>query len=460
MAKLTVKKASTDVTVYIFIQDYTSTLGGGLTGLTFETASLVASYVRPLAARAALTLATQTVDGAHSDGGFVEVDATNMPGVYRLDLPDAVCATGVNSVVVMLKGAANMAPVLIEIQLSSYDPNDAVRLGITALPNAAADAAGGLPISDAGGLDLDAQIKTNINEILADTGTDGVKVAAVQGAITWGQQKITANVAGEGALHISNNNALGTGMRTYGGEKGQSNVGNTSHGLQNYSSGGGAGQINSSASGIGQINSGKPYGQQNIGTTKPVVGFDTLIATAANLATVDGVVDSILDDTGTNIPAAVAAVDSDVWSYSSRTLTQSAASVTAAVTGSDITCQRGDTLSAALTDVGALTGYSKIYFTVKQDSADADSASIIQIEKTDGLKYLNGAAAGTAANGSITIVDEATGDITIALDEVETAKLNPGSYSYDVQIVRTAGTVSTLTAGTFEVAADITRAVT
>lgn len=332
MAKLTVKKASTDVTVYIFIQDYTSTLGGGLTGLTFETASLVASYVRPLAARAALTLATQTVDGAHSDGGFVEVDATNMPGVYRLDLPDAVCATGVNSVVVMLKGAANMAPVLIEIQLSSYDPNDAVRLGITALPNAAADAAGGLPISDAGALDMDTQIKTNINEILTDTGT--------------------------------------------------------------------------------------------------------------------------------TIPAAVAAVDSDVWSYSSRTLTQSAASVTAAVTGSDITCQRGDTLSAALTDVGALTGYSKIYFTVKQDSADADSASIIQIEKTDGLKYLNGAAAGTAANGSITIVDEATGDITIALDEVETAKLNPGSYSYDVQIVRTAGTVSTLTAGTFEVAADITRAVT
>lgn len=41
----------------------------------------------------------------------------------------------------------------------------------TALPNAAADAAGGLPISDAGGLDLDAQIVTKINDILTDTGT-------------------------------------------------------------------------------------------------------------------------------------------------------------------------------------------------------------------------------------------------------------------------------------------------
>jgi hypothetical protein len=48
----------------------------------------------------------------------------------------------------------------------------------TALPAAAADAAGGLPISDAGGLDLDAQIGTDIDAILADTGTDGVVVAA------------------------------------------------------------------------------------------------------------------------------------------------------------------------------------------------------------------------------------------------------------------------------------------
>lgn len=39
----------------------------------------------------------------------------------------------------------------------------------TALPNAAADAAGGLPISDAGGLDLDAQVGTDIDTILSDT---------------------------------------------------------------------------------------------------------------------------------------------------------------------------------------------------------------------------------------------------------------------------------------------------
>lgn len=41
----------------------------------------------------------------------------------------------------------------------------------TALPAAAADAAGGLIISDAGGLDADAQLVTKINDILTDTGT-------------------------------------------------------------------------------------------------------------------------------------------------------------------------------------------------------------------------------------------------------------------------------------------------
>lgn len=47
----------------------------------------------------------------------------------------------------------------------------------TALPAAAADAAGGLPISDAGGLDMDA-VKNNVAAIIADTGTDGVVVAS------------------------------------------------------------------------------------------------------------------------------------------------------------------------------------------------------------------------------------------------------------------------------------------
>ncbi len=153
MAKLALKKAATDVTVYLFAQDSSKTTGEGLTGLAYNTASLTAYYVRPLGSATAITLATQTVTGAHSDGGFVEVDATNMPGVYRLDLPDAVCATGVPSALVMLKGATNLAPVLLEIQLLTNDPNDIAT-------------------------------ETTAAAILADTGTDGVKIASAQTVAT------------------------------------------------------------------------------------------------------------------------------------------------------------------------------------------------------------------------------------------------------------------------------------
>lgn len=73
-----------------------------LTGLAFNTAGNIASYHRQGAARTAITLATQTVTGAFSSGGFVEIDATNQPGLYRLDIPDAALATGVDFVTITL----------------------------------------------------------------------------------------------------------------------------------------------------------------------------------------------------------------------------------------------------------------------------------------------------------------------------------------------------------------------
>lgn len=129
--KLQVKKGSTDVTLIVFIQDSTSTTGAGKTGLAWNTGSLVCYYARPRVASAQLSLATQTVTGAHSDGGFVEIDSTNLPGFYRLDLSDAVVATGVDSVAVMLKGATGMAPTPLEIMLVAYDPQDSAGLGLS-----------------------------------------------------------------------------------------------------------------------------------------------------------------------------------------------------------------------------------------------------------------------------------------------------------------------------------------
>ena len=109
---------SVNQTIDVFIQDSSSTTGEGLTGLVYNTGSLVCYYRRGATGSAtALSLATQTVGGAHSDGGFVEISSANMPGVYRLDLSDAIVASGVPYVTVMLHGATNMAPTLVRINL-------------------------------------------------------------------------------------------------------------------------------------------------------------------------------------------------------------------------------------------------------------------------------------------------------------------------------------------------------
>lgn len=158
-------------------------------------------------------------------------------------------------------------------------------------------------------------------------------------------------------------------------------------------------------------------------------------------------------------------VDAEVWSYSSRTLTQSAASVASAVAGGVITITRGDSLSASLTDIGALTGYVSLDFTVKRSKDDTDDDAILRIRLNatgtdDGLITINKVSSGlTAANGSITIDDAATGNITIALAAEETDDLVAYSgYFYDVQMI-TATAVTTLTEGVCNVVLDVTRAV-
>ena len=179
-----IKKDSQDVSVELLI--VSSTDGTPKTDITHASAGLTFDYRRGIAAQVAITASTTpalttlaATTTAHTDWGIKHI----ANGRYRVDLPDAAFATGSDEVHV--GGAVTGGVVLpICIQLVAYDPQDAVRLGQTALPNAAADAAGGLPISDAGGLDLDGlnttvgTINTNlttvdgiVDSILEDTGT-------------------------------------------------------------------------------------------------------------------------------------------------------------------------------------------------------------------------------------------------------------------------------------------------
>lgn len=99
-------------TIYMKI---TSALNAPMTGLVFNTAGILASYCVSRGARVAITLATQTVTGAWATGGFVEVDATNMPGVYRLDVPNAAWASGDQTEIVIWKTGTFYGAALVPV---------------------------------------------------------------------------------------------------------------------------------------------------------------------------------------------------------------------------------------------------------------------------------------------------------------------------------------------------------
>jgi len=324
MAKLAIKKASTDVTTYVFIQDSSKTTGEGLAGLAYNTGSLVGYYVRPKGSATAITLATQTVTGDHSDGGFVEIDATNMPGVYRLDLPDAVCATGVPSVVVMLKGATDMSPVVLEIQLTDFDLNTAA---ITAA--AVADAVWDEATADHTTASSFGALDANVDAILADTGTDGVVLKAA-GLNADAVTKIQSGLALEATLTAIKGAGWSTGdnLRTIESQlTGFDNEIIPGGDLYAIIEGivttltaiKGAGWTNQTlvkiVSDIAAISAGSGATPQQIWEyTNRVLTAGTNIdlsalATATDLATVDTVVDAIKAKTD-NLPASPAAVGS------------------------------------------------------------------------------------------------------------------------------------------------------
>jgi hypothetical protein len=87
------------------------------------------------------------------------------------------------------------------------DPEDVVRMAMTALPNAAADAAGGLVISDAGGLDIDSKLATATSALATstalatvDTVVDAIKVTTDQFVFTVANQVDANALSGGGGL--------------------------------------------------------------------------------------------------------------------------------------------------------------------------------------------------------------------------------------------------------------------
>jgi len=112
---MTVTPGTTDVTTYFKLVDPVT--GVPETELTIP--DLDMSYVRDGAtAVKADATAHAAVDSAHGDNKMIEVDATNTPGLYRADWPDAAFAAGVQRVQLCIMGAA-IDPAYIEVELDA-----------------------------------------------------------------------------------------------------------------------------------------------------------------------------------------------------------------------------------------------------------------------------------------------------------------------------------------------------
>lgn len=178
--KLLMKKGKTSQIAHIFLQDSAVTTGAGKSGLTNGSAGLTCYRARlddGNAAGTQLVLSGGTL-GTWSSGGFKEKDATNMIGIYELGLDNAGLATGSDRVVYYII-ATGVAPCVLEIQLVDFDPQDTVRLGLTAMPNVASGGAGAIPITGTGANAIAVDGSGNVSV------TSGIKKNAARSGFTF-----------------------------------------------------------------------------------------------------------------------------------------------------------------------------------------------------------------------------------------------------------------------------------
>ena len=121
--KRTIKAGTTDFNLTVIAYDNTSTSGAGLSGLTHTTSGLILEYRRSgdsswtqLGVGTGLVAGTL---GSYVSGGIVASGSRS--GRYQIGIPNGAIAAGATFVEICLRGATNMHPIDIEIQLDAVD---------------------------------------------------------------------------------------------------------------------------------------------------------------------------------------------------------------------------------------------------------------------------------------------------------------------------------------------------
>ncbi|MEK6760107.1 MAG: hypothetical protein AABY51_10070 [Deltaproteobacteria bacterium] len=127
MAKLARKKGTTSQIFHVFIQDSASTVGAGKTGLAFNTAGLACRYITSAGTLSAAitleditTLGTYAAPTSNAHMRIKEVsNADPSKGLYEIQVHNDWMILSGGNLIVMLSGAAGMAPVMLEIDLQA-----------------------------------------------------------------------------------------------------------------------------------------------------------------------------------------------------------------------------------------------------------------------------------------------------------------------------------------------------
>ena len=161
--KRKLKAGSTSVMLPFRAWDTSSTTGGGLSGLVYNTASLVAKYRRKGdASWTTITLASATA-GTYTSSGFA-VPSSGPSNSYEIHPPNAAFATGAEWVEIEIYGAANLEPVSFEIELDAVDYQDAAAFGLSRLDAAVSTRASQTSLDT-----LDDYVDTEVAAIKAKT---------------------------------------------------------------------------------------------------------------------------------------------------------------------------------------------------------------------------------------------------------------------------------------------------
>jgi hypothetical protein len=205
---------------HVFAQDSASTTGAGKASIAFS--SWACRYIRngeaisgAITPEDITTIGTYAAPSANTNIRIKAVDNTNMIGVYEVQIhADWVNATNTCHSLTLYLTATGVAVLPIQIPLVGFNPQDGVRLGLTALPNAGAEAAGGLYTRGTGAGQIEQDANGRINVRLADAAHGGSAATLTLKNVT-----VVATDANTSGIIVTGLGS-GDGLRTTGGATG------------------------------------------------------------------------------------------------------------------------------------------------------------------------------------------------------------------------------------------------